>query len=157
VETGNFCAEIAETCAGIAGFCGEITDFYKEIVETCAGIADFCTGMVNFCAGIADTGAEIVHFHAAICRLQTGFSAENLHFIKKNAVSGTGVLQIVAKWRSFAVVGKNTVRFSSGERGNGDLCCLPAALSLRICRVKSSIRVRRMASSCGFGMTGGTS
>jgi hypothetical protein len=57
-----------------------------------------------------------VHFHTAICRLQTGFPAENLHFIKKNAASGTGAIQIVAKGRSCAVI-----------RKNGDFSSLPTA------------------------------
>jgi hypothetical protein len=72
-----------------------------------------------------------VHFHTAICRLQTVFSTENLHFIKKNAVSGTGAIQFVEKWRSCIVTGKNTVYFGSAERGNGDFSSLPADLSSR--------------------------
>jgi hypothetical protein len=70
-----------------------------------------------------------VHFHTVICRLQTGFSAENLHFIKKDAASGTGVIQIVAKRRSCAVRGKKTLHFSSAEREYDNFSSLPAAPS----------------------------
>jgi hypothetical protein len=35
--------------------------------------------------------------------------------------------KVLQLWRSCVVIGKNTLHFNSAERGNGDLCSLPAA------------------------------